>query len=92
VGYILRQTPVVADSAASEKLIAASKDDVDLTLQEPGIKDRVTQVRKVETQLAPLFAEGVASEFRSRWDIVQRVSSMTLGAPSAMEMSSSRKS
>lgn len=34
--------------------------------------DRAPSTKREESDLAPLFAEDVATEFRSRWDVVQR--------------------
>jgi hypothetical protein len=56
---------------------AAPRDDATLqgepTLQDDATpRDRVRPTRDEETNLAPLFAEDVAIEFRSRWDVVQR--------------------
>jgi hypothetical protein len=34
--------------------------------------DRAPSTKREESGLAPLFAEDVATEFRSRWDVVQR--------------------
>jgi hypothetical protein len=54
------------------------QDDVVPVLQdEVAPEDRATPVRATpasheEANLAPLFAEDVASDFRSRWDVVQR--------------------
>src|SRR5450631_2570343 len=49
------------------------RNEADRALQDDAVTDhRVTPTSKEETHLAPLFAEDAASDFRSRWDVVQR--------------------
>jgi hypothetical protein len=61
-----------ANLVASPKTPIGSRDDGDRVLQEAVPETRLKHLGKEETQLAPLFAENVAGEFRSRWDVVQK--------------------
>lgn len=62
-----------ADLVASAKKPGSLRNEADGALQDDAVTDhRVTPTSKEETNLAPLFAEDVASDFRSRWDVVQR--------------------
>jgi hypothetical protein len=61
-----------AISSPPPKTPTASRDDGDRVLQELVPENRLKHLGKEETQLAPLFAEDVACEFRSRWDVVQK--------------------
>jgi hypothetical protein len=58
-----------ADLAASANRPPTSSSD--RTVMEVNT-DGVAQTRKEETRLAPLFNEDAATDFRSRWDVVQR--------------------
>jgi hypothetical protein len=61
-----------ANLVASPKTPTGSRDDGHRVLQEVVAENRLKHLGKEETQLAPLFAEDVASEFRLRWDVVQK--------------------
>ena len=56
-----------ADLVASAKKPGSLRNEADGALQDDAVTDhRVTPTSKEETNLAPLFAEDVASDFRSR--------------------------
>ncbi len=61
-------------SASREAAAAQGVSQGDRRLPEPINTDavRMTTVSKEDAQLAPLFTEAAAADFRSRWDLVQR--------------------
>ena len=62
-----------ADLVASAEKPESLRNEADIVLHDDAVPDdRVRPMSKEETNLAPLFAEDVASDFRSRWDVVQR--------------------
>jgi hypothetical protein len=59
---------------AASRLPDAGADAGERPLLEPVNTERVIQatVRKEDATLAPLFTQGATTDFRSRWDLVQR--------------------
>jgi hypothetical protein len=68
-----RETPTPSERAPSANRTAGSSEG-DRPLLEPVNTDNVTKttVTKEDATLAPLFTEEAATDFRSRWDLVQR--------------------
>jgi hypothetical protein len=67
-----REALTTADLAASANRLTTSV-QADRPMLEAIHTDGVTQTAiKEDAKLAPLFAEDVAMDFRSRWDVVQR--------------------
>ena len=62
-----------ADLVASAEKPGSARKEPDSALHDAAVRNaRETPMSEEEENLAPLFAEDVASDFRSRWDIVQR--------------------
>ena len=51
---------------------AKSTSAIDRAVQQPAIENRMTPLNEERPPLARLFAADVASEFRSRWDVIQK--------------------
>ena len=73
-----REPSTVAERTAAERAVSPSKPSASIAGDQPLLQpintEGVTQtsVSKVDSQLAPLFTPEAATDFRSRWDLVQR--------------------
>jgi hypothetical protein len=68
-GEIERTNPTMADRTADAPIPTAS---FNRDREVPVIETQNFDVRSEDGQLAPLFLQEVAKDFRTRWDAVQR--------------------